>query len=147
MRRSLPRLRTLWLAAEALLNAVQVRRDLRRPGFRPDDAFAAPDSSGAPASADELRVCRQVTQVVNRVFSVLQPVDSCLPRALVAKRMLGARGIRAEVRIGVRPAPGGELDAHAWLVHGGRVILGGGTALDGYTALGRRSAPPGEPVG
>ena len=54
--------------------------------------------------------------------------SSCLRRALGLAWMLGRRGIRADVRIGVARA-GGVLEAHAWLETRDGVAIGrpGGT--------------------
>ncbi len=58
------------------------------------------------------------------VASRYTPVTAtCLKKALVLSWLLGRRGTRAELRIGVGRDEGG-LRAHAWLDHDGKVILG-----------------------
>jgi hypothetical protein len=45
----------------------------------------------------------------------------CLARSLALARILARRGVDAEVRVGVRPEPGG-LAAHAWVEWRGRAL-------------------------
>lgn len=54
------------------------------------------------------------------------PVMTCLPRALVTHAMLARRGVPAVVKLGARPRSDSrrELDAHAWVESGGRVVMG-----------------------
>jgi hypothetical protein len=51
-------------------------------------------------------------------------VSTCLVRALVAGLILGSSTRPVSVTIGVRRGPNGSLESHAWVAHGGRVILG-----------------------
>ncbi|WP_369426439.1 lasso peptide biosynthesis B2 protein [Pelagicoccus sp. SDUM812002] len=59
----------------------------------------------------------------------------CLCRALAGKWMLGIRGIRSDMVIGVKT---NSFAAHAWLTCGGVVVIGGGRAMQEYTTLGGR---------
>lgn len=52
------------------------------------------------------------------------PAATCLVQALAADRMLRARGVVAELKIGVPPHASGEFEAHAWLEWEGRVVVG-----------------------
>lgn len=45
---------------------------------------------------------------------------SCLRRALVLQTLLAGRGIRSNLRFGVRK-PAGSIEAHAWLEYPGQV--------------------------
>jgi Transglutaminase-like superfamily len=64
------------------------------------------------------------------------PATTCLTQALVTKMLLGHHGHHASVRIGVARSAGGELQAHAWVESGGRVVIGGSEAsLQRYTRL------------
>lgn len=47
---------------------------------------------------------------------------NCLRRSLVQRRLLARRGLRAELRFGVRADPQSTLKAHAWLVSGDRLL-------------------------
>ena len=52
------------------------------------------------------------------------PRSTCLTRALVAQILLKRRGLPAELHIGVGKDENGKFQAHAWIVSGGRVIIG-----------------------
>lgn len=82
-------------------------------------------SGGVPADdvpADQIRA-RAVAGRVLRVARRLPPT-TCLVRALAGWLMLRRRGIGALVRLGVR-SESGRVSAHAWLVLGQRVLMGG----------------------
>jgi hypothetical protein len=56
----------------------------------------------------------------------LIPKPTCLMQAAAAKVILDRRGIPATVYLGVRPAAGDgrQVDAHAWLRCGPRIVTG-----------------------
>jgi hypothetical protein len=58
------------------------------------------------------------------------PGGTCLAKALALARMLRARGIAADVRVGVRTA--GGFDAHAWIECEGKRLAVNGSQ---FTAL------------
>lgn len=49
----------------------------------------------------------------------------CLARALTTQALLRRHGCDCELRIGVAKSAAGALEAHAWVEHQGRVIIGG----------------------
>jgi transglutaminase superfamily protein len=60
--------------------------------------------------------------------AALYPLNAtCLKKSLILVRILARRGIRAELRLGVRKVHE-EFSAHAWVVCDGRIVLGGGIA-------------------
>ena len=62
---------------------------------------------------------------------------TCLVEALAAQAMLRRRGCTSVLRFGVRSGKTGgrPIDAHAWLVCDGRVVVGGIEALRDYATL------------
>jgi hypothetical protein len=61
---------------------------------------------------------------------------TCLADALVADAMLRRRRCASEIRFGVRPRQRpGRLDAHAWVEHEGRIVLGAVDQLSTYARL------------
>lgn len=62
---------------------------------------------------------------------------SCLVRALAAQLMLSWRGLTHTLYIGVARGASGRLEAHAWLEHEGRVLVGGLPDLARFTPLDR----------
>lgn len=59
----------------------------------------------------------------------------CLTQALVVQALLLRAGRTADLKIGVARDQQGRLRAHAWLVQGNRVILGGRRAPQYYATL------------
>lgn len=59
---------------------------------------------------------------------------TCLIRALALQRFLSVHGFASELRIGVAPGPSGLL-AHAWLLDGERILIGGGQEAETFTVL------------
>jgi len=72
------------------------------------------------------------------------PWATCLPRAVVAARLLRQAGLPAEIVIGVAPAAPGEantpIHAHAW-VRSGDLVVVGDEDFQRYSALARFGAP------
>lgn len=85
------------------------------------------EDRAAETLADHVRA----RAVAGRVVRVAQrlPHTTCLVRALAGWLMLRRRGITALVRLGVR-SESGKVSAHAWLVLGQRVLMGGEEAGD-----------------
>jgi hypothetical protein len=61
------------------------------------------------------------------------PGTTCLCRALSLQRLLAKNGHGSELRIGVKK-DNVRFGAHAWLVHGGQVLIGG-SQFDEYELL------------
>ncbi len=76
-----------------------------------------------------------VFEVMGAVFRKLQWKDSCLIRALTAKKLLNARGERCTLYLGVAKPKDGSLQAHAWL-RCGTLYVTGGEIRDEYTVTG-----------
>jgi hypothetical protein len=54
----------------------------------------------------------------------LVPRATCLSQALATIWLLAGRGHAASLRIGVKRGDAGELLAHAWVEHEGRIVVG-----------------------
>ena len=76
-----------------------------------------------------------VHELMESMFRHLKWKDSCLIRALTAKRLLNRMGHRCTLYMGVRKLEGKAMDAHAWL-RCGKLIVTGGDARAGYTVTG-----------
>jgi hypothetical protein len=70
-----------------------------------------------------------------RRASRLIPGATCLTQALAGRILLARAGHLSELRIGVRKNPGTGFEAHAWLEHGGQVVLGGLDDLSRYVPM------------
>lgn len=70
----------------------------------------------------------RVAETVEAVSGWLPFYTTCLSEALVCKALLDESGFETDLRVGVAKS-GDDLEAHAWLVHRGEVVVGG-TAED-----------------
>jgi hypothetical protein len=62
--------------------------------------------------------------------------DTCLPQAMAARIMFARSGCPAEIRFGVKKSPEGKLQAHAWVLNEGKILIGGeGLDLASYSPL------------
>lgn len=59
----------------------------------------------------------------------------CLARALATQALLHQLGCDCELRIGVAKSPTGKLEAHAWVEHDGKLIIGGVPGLNRFMPL------------
>lgn len=59
----------------------------------------------------------------------------CLARALTTQVLMKQSNYTAELRIGVAKGESGKLEAHAWIEHQGRVVIGYLQDLSRYTPM------------
>ena len=85
-----------------------------------DKVFLKRKGGPAVASVPSAAHLAWLVEVAGRYTPV---TATCLKKALVLSWLLGRRGTRTELRIGVARHEG-RLKAHAWLDYDGRVILG-----------------------
>jgi hypothetical protein len=90
-------------------------------------ARAARRRARVPHSVEEIRWA--VEMAAPKV-----PRASCLTQALATELLLERSGHPADVRLGVR-RDGGAVRAHAWVVTGGQVVVGG-EGSERYAPLG-----------
>ena len=63
------------------------------------------------------------------------PHATCLTQALAAQVLFSRYRHAADLKIGVAKGDAGGLEAHAWLEHGGRVVIGNVRDLGRYVPL------------
>ena len=78
------------------------------------------------------RNARLVHELMESMFRRIGWKDSCLIRALTAKKLLNRMGERCTLYMGVRKREGEGLSAHAWL-RCGKLTVTGGEIKDEYT--------------
>ena len=78
------------------------------------------------------RNARLVHELMESMFRRIGWKDSCLIRALTAKKLLNRMGERCTLYMGVRKREGEGLSAHAWL-RCGKLTVTGGEIRDEYT--------------
>lgn len=76
-----------------------------------------------------------VHEIMESMFHRLKWKDSCLIRALTAKRLLNGMGHSCTLYMGVRKKEGEAMTAHAWL-RCGKLIVTGGESRAGFTVTG-----------
>ena len=70
------------------------------------------------------RRARGIAAAVHRISCRLPFSCSCLVKAVAGRLLMGRRGIPCSIRFGVA-INGGRFSAHAWLLAGGKTLLGG----------------------
>lgn len=53
------------------------------------------------------------------------PSATCLVQAVAAQTLLTQHGIVAQLHVGVALSDNGQFQAHAWIEHEGRIVIGG----------------------
>lgn len=71
-----------------------------------------------------------VHELMEAMFRKIRWKDSCLIRALTAKRLLNRMGERCTLYMGVRKCEGQSMTAHAWLRCGKLIVTGGESMAD-----------------
>jgi hypothetical protein len=119
------------LLARCLLTVAAVRLGFSLLSYRVLRRWLPTTTAGA-ASGDMAR--RTVWGV--EIASRLVPGATCLVKAFAAQLILARDGYRSQVRIGVGNDPNGKFIAHAWLISGDRILVGGSADdLRHYTPL------------
>jgi hypothetical protein len=103
-----------------------VRRMLNR--------WASPRSAGPTRERHRVAEPPDVIRAVEAASRALPWVGTCLTEALAAHVLMGRRGQKSDLRIGVTRKANGKFDAHAWLEQDG-VILIGAAGHAGYTPM------------
>jgi Transglutaminase-like superfamily len=126
--------KSLFLTALILLPAV--RLGLFTLGLRRVRAALSLGRSGNCDSAGldemQLRGARRAARLV--AVAAQFAGGTCLPRAIVLSYFLDRRGIRAELRIGVRKDERG-IEAHAWVEAGGLILNDDRDVVERYAAF------------
>ena len=78
------------------------------------------------------RDARAFHELMEAMFRRIKWKDSCLIRALTAKRILNSMGEKCTLYMGVSQKEGQGMTAHAWLRCGKRIVTGA-DAMAGYT--------------
>jgi hypothetical protein len=86
--------------------------------------------SSPQTDVDVDAVARAVSRAARRV-----PRATCLTQAIATSVMLGRRGVPATVRFGAARNPQGRFIAHAWVECQGRIVIGGVTSPQRYSAF------------
>jgi hypothetical protein len=79
----------------------------------------------------------QVYKVVWAVSAAARrvPKATCLTQALATQIMLGRRGHRTSLQLGIMKTQAGKFDAHAWVERNGHVLIGLNNTFSQLTRL------------
>ena len=66
----------------------------------------------------------QIAEAVERARRGVPGVYKCLPAAYAAHLLMHRHGHASSVQVGVARDPAGKVEAHAWVEHDGRILLG-----------------------
>ena len=110
-----------WLLLRCLVALTAFRLGLTLLSYNRLQTFMP--TPGPEADADEAELGR-VGWAIPRAARFV-PMASCLTQALAAQYLLARRGVASRIRIGVTQEPDGSFLAHAWLLSGGRIVVGG----------------------
>ena len=113
----------VWLLCESAVLLLVIRAGLSMISFNTilskTSRHLSSDATPAP------RGLEKVVWSVECIAARLPIVRNCLTKALVAKWLLDRRGYCTQLRIGVKKAEQGQLEAHAWIERGPAIIIGG----------------------
>lgn len=125
-----------WDIIGALSLVLRVRLALWLAPFQRVRKSFPPAAPAEPSNAGEHATVVRHAKAVRRAARLV-PDASCLTKALSLGTLLARRGIGCEVKIGVRKGAAGRLEAHAWVVHDGVVVIGGLPDLDTFSVIPR----------
>lgn len=131
----LPRaLRALRRDAKCLAALAAMRVALSTAGYARIRA-RMPQAAGR---AESYFYARQLARRIERLARLV-PRASCLTQAMALQWLLARSGHASELYVGVRQAPGGRFEAHAWVSCNQRIVLGAATTrLADFTPLAER---------
>ncbi|WP_420457504.1 lasso peptide biosynthesis B2 protein [Rubrivirga sp.] len=101
---------------------------------------SAPVRAGAP-DWDRAAITVWAVRAVSKRLLRNKP---CLTQALVARHLLRKEGVETVLCLGAMRNEGGGFEAHAWLEHGGTVVIGGAHSTATYSPfrpVGRQPEP------
>ena len=138
MRRSVELIRQKLRDRQLLLNTFiflsLVRLGLRFLPFRTLQKRLAQLSQVSPKTPEHLSIGK-IVWAIDTATRYMPGGVKCLARALVAQTMMQQHGHSGELRIGVAKGETGELEAHAWVEHRGRVVIGYLSDLQRYVPM------------
>ena len=115
--------------ARCLIVVSAVRLALTLSSYnRVRDAVTRLDARHDAGIADLRRVAWGVAAAARLV-----PGATCLTQALAGQYLLARQGNASKISIGIEKGTGSELKAHAWLMSGSHIVLGG--SIKGFAHL------------
>jgi hypothetical protein len=116
--------RDKWLLAASLYLLGLTRLKLTLTGFGDPRRYCG-QMDTLPAS--DAALAQRVAWCID-IAARFVPSATCLVRAHAGQRLLAMKGIGSSIHVGVRKGSTTEMEAHAWLISGNRIVLGGDEA-------------------
>ena len=123
---------TLLDLAQAIVELAIARVRLSRRIAQDLRNYQLPSLAGSASPAAD-RLIERVSFAIPRMGARVPWRADCLVQALAAQRWLGRGGVLSSIVVGVRKPAQTDLEAHAWLVAGERIVTGG--QVDAYNAI------------
>lgn len=109
---------------------IAVTLALRTVGYRRLQTWLPRSGTEPPGAWRMRRLSRQMERVARWM-----PGSTCLPQAVAGYVLLAARGFECRIRIGVAGDAATGFRAHATLLSGSHVLIGGGGDWDRFVSL------------
>lgn len=129
-----PRLENRLLLVKTFLFLCLVRLGLKFLPFRTLQKWLSHLGQFSPKTPERLSIGK-IVWAVDTGTRYMPGGVKCLARALVAQTMMKQHGHQSELRIGVAKGQTGELEAHAWVEHQGKVAIGYLSDLQRYVPM------------
>ena len=127
--------RERWLLVQAAMLLASASLALRLLPLNRVQQLLSPATTRHDHTGKEARPAIESIAAAVRHARPLVPQASCLPQALAGQQLLQRYGYRAELRLGAVRGKDGKVEAHAWVVCDGRVVVGNLPDLPLYTPL------------
>lgn len=126
------------LLLRSLVEVVRVRIMLTAVGYKNIPQIAPAHLAAAKHAPNE------IASAVARVARFV-PGATCLTQAVAARKILARNGHASIIRVGVKPDKSRRFMAHAWVLVGNKIVLGGDEqSLADFSVLTELSGPSAE---
>jgi len=124
-----------WLLVKAYFTLIALTGLVEIIPFSKLSELITAQSKERHKSADDSQTTQKVVNAIEIASRYTPRRSTCLVKSLTAYYLLTKNKIPVEMCIGVKLGLPGQLDAHAWIVYQGEVILGYLENLSAYTKL------------
>lgn len=123
------------LVAEAALHLAAAKAILVFVPFERWRTQLESESIPGQQSLPEIRQVGELVWAINGVSSRFPESLNCLPRALATRWMMQRRQWPNTLQLGVARDVNGKFEAHAWIEHQGKIVIGMVPDLDRFVKL------------
>lgn len=124
-----------WLLIRAYFTLIIINILVTMIPFNKLSQLIAAQSKEGQKSSNDTHMTQRVVNAIEIACRYTPHKSTCLIKSLTGYYLLTKNKIPVEMCIGVKLGLPGQLDAHAWIVYQGDVILGYLENLSAYTKL------------